>query len=311
MLDVGSTEAADIAASFGDILTGAGGVDLARRAETSPDERAHVAELLDSFGLWEIDPLADEEQLFFASVLCHRAGSLNLPYPIAERFAASRLADIDACCVVGSTTPIISHGGLGLRWAGVNGDGLSTLIELPVGSTRTRISPFAAPVRLGNPVPEGRPERREALSHLLSGFVLLGVCDSAAADTYAYTQTRKQFGSPIASFQGIRFSLTDVATALQGAREIGLHALWSFAQDRDEALADALVFRVAMLEAASTTFARTHQAHGAIGLCDETDLSWFSRHSRILRHAPWGLSRTERRLLEVAGAGAVTGPFSG
>lgn len=310
MLEFDNTASVDLASAFDDMIGSAGGVDLSRVAESNPDSRQEVAALLDAFGTWDVMPLEGAEQAMFAAVLCHRAGALNVPYPVAERLTASGLDDIDALTVVSRTAPIIGHGGLGLRWAGISGDRLHLLTEAPVAGAATRIAPFAVDVELQAPTVAPELRRREALSFLLSSFTLLGAGDAAAKDTYAHVGIRRQFGSPVGTFQGLRFSLTDVATALQGARELGLYALWSVATDRDHALADALAFRIAALEAADVTFSRCHQAHGAIGLCDETDLSWLSRHSRVIRHAPWGITRTEQRLLEESGSAAVAGPFS-
>lgn len=310
MLEFDTQEAADLAGAFDDMIDSLGGVDLSRAAETDPASRASLAASLDGFGLWDIDPLAGAEEAAFASVLCHRAGRFNLPFPVAERLSASSLEGIDALCVVHPRTPVVPHAGLGLRWAGVDGDTVHTLTEVDADGIPARIAPFTTPATIGAAIDDPHTASREALALLLTGSTLLGVCDAAADETYTYVGTRRQFGSPIGSFQGVRFALTDVATALQGAHELGRYALWSFTQRRDTALADALAYRIAVLEAADITFSRCHQAHGAIGLCDETDLSWLSRHSRSLRHAPWGITRTEQRLLEVSLTDAVVGPFS-
>lgn len=310
MIDFDSTDATDLADSFESMVRAASGTDLARAAEADPATRTRVATLLEDVGAWDIAPLDNGEQALYASALCHRSGALNLPYPVAERLTATQLDSVDACAVLSPAAPVIAHGGLELRWAGMHDGTLRQLTEQPGAGVPTRIAPFAMGVSAGGSLPDTELGRRETLYFLLTGFVLLGACDTAAADTYRYAGTRRQFGAPIGSFQGLRFSLTDVATALQGAHELGLYALWSFSEGRPEALEDALTFRIAILEAADITFARCHQAYGAIGLCDETDLSWLSRHSRALRHIPWGLTRTEQRLLELSPTAAVVGPFS-
>src|SRR5260221_1140017 len=56
--------------------------------------------------------------------------------------------------------------------------------------------------------------------------------------------------------------------------------------DRDDALDDALVLRLAAVEAAETVFRVAHQLRGAIGFCDKTALSWLSRSSHPLRRLP-------------------------
>lgn len=46
--------------------------------------------------------------------------------------------------------------------------------------------------------------------------------------------------------------------------------------------------------------------HGAIGFCDETTLSWVSRHSQPLRRLPLGLSATRYRLTRRVGRQGLT-----
>jgi hypothetical protein len=57
-------------------------------------------------------------------------------------------------------------------------------------------------------------------------------------------------------------------------------------------------------------FRVAHQLHGAIGFCDETPLSWVSRHSQPLRRLPLGLSATREALACRLGRRGLTGLFS-
>ena len=47
-----------------------------------------------------------------------------------------------------------------------------------------------------------------------------------------------------------------------------------------------------------------------MGFCDETALSWLSRHSQPLRRLPFGLSATRDHLVRVAGRQGLSGLFS-
>ena len=116
--------------------------------------------------------------------------------------------------------------------------------------------------------------------------------DRAIELTRAYIVEREQFGQPLAAFQGVQFQLTDAEVERLGLEELAKYALWSVATGRPEALDDALALRMAALEAADIVFRVAHQLHGAIGFCDETALSWLSRHSVPLRRLPFGLSAT-------------------
>ena len=89
-----------------------------------------------------------------------------------------------------------------------------------------------------------------------------------------------------------------------GLEMLARYALWS------GELADALALRLAALEAADVVFRVAHQLHGAVGFCDETTLSWLSRHSQPLRRLPWGLSATRELLADAVEAHGLTGLYS-
>jgi alkylation response protein AidB-like acyl-CoA dehydrogenase len=96
-----------------------------------------------------------------------------------------------------------------------------------------------------------------------------------------------------------------------GAEELAKYALWSVQTRRVDVLADALALRLATLEAADVVFRVTHQLHGAIGFCDETTLSWLSRHSQPLRRLPFGLSATRDLLTQRLGRHGRAELFNG
>jgi alkylation response protein AidB-like acyl-CoA dehydrogenase len=50
------------------------------------------------------------------------------------------------------------------------------------------------------------------------GAQMLGIAQAALSHTVRYTRERKQFGKPIADFQGVQFQLARAATELQAAR---------------------------------------------------------------------------------------------
>src|SRR2546426_860059 len=63
------------------------------------------------------------------------------------------------------------------------------------------------------------------------GALALGIAEGALAECLRYTTTRKQFGKPIASFQGVHFALADMATEIEAAQHLVYHAAW-LKQDR-------------------------------------------------------------------------------
>src|SRR5437773_5457091 len=54
----------------------------------------------------------------------------------------------------------------------------------------------------------------------------LGLAEGALEECLTYTSTRKQFGRPIASFQGVHFALADMATEIEAAKQLVYHAAW-------------------------------------------------------------------------------------
>jgi 3-oxo-4-pregnene-20-carboxyl-CoA dehydrogenase alpha subunit len=144
----------------------------------------------------------------------------------------------------------------------------------------------------------------------MSRWTLLGMLDRAIELTIAHVRLRKQFGQPLASFQGVQFQLTDAEVERSGLEMLAKYALWSVGAVGDDALDDALALRLAAIEAAEVVFRVCHQLHGAVGFCDETTLSWLSRYSQPLRRLPLGLSATRDYLTRRLGGRALTGLFS-
>ncbi|TDD80218.1 acyl-CoA dehydrogenase family protein [Actinomadura rubrisoli] len=52
----------------------------------------------------------------------------------------------------------------------------------------------------------------------------LGIAQGALDHAVGYVKERRQFGQPIADFQGVRFMLADMAMRLEGARQLTYHA---------------------------------------------------------------------------------------
>src|SRR5205814_9925625 len=58
------------------------------------------------------------------------------------------------------------------------------------------------------------------------GALALGLAEGALEECLRYTTTRRQFGKPIASFQGVHFALADMATEIEAAKHLVYHAAW-------------------------------------------------------------------------------------
>ena len=82
-----------------------------------------------------------------------------------------------------------------------------------------------------------------------------------------------QFGSPIASYQGVAFPLADACSETQALYELALDSLQSVYSAPANALVDALALRWAALDIVRRVLRISHQVMGAVGLCDEHDLA--------------------------------------
>jgi alkylation response protein AidB-like acyl-CoA dehydrogenase len=280
----------------------AGGDQLVQQAEAKPDTRdTLVAPVLDGLGAWELDPRTDPDSAEASAALCRSAGYWALPYPVAERLARPTDLDVDGLAVVTADAPEAALAGLQNRWAAVTLDGQRSTV---VGQSVTGPA-FVTTLELKAIDSNGSGD--VALGLVLPCWTLLGMLDRAMELTIAHVRMRKQFGQPLASFQGVQFQLTDAEVERSGLDMLAKYALWSVGSD--DALDDALALRLAAIEAAEIVFRVCHQLHGAVGFCDETTLSWLSRYSQPLRRLPLGLSATRDYLTRRLGRRALTGLY--
>jgi 3-oxo-4-pregnene-20-carboxyl-CoA dehydrogenase alpha subunit len=280
----------------------AGGDQLVQQAEAKPDTRETlVAPVLDGLGAWELDPRTDPDSAEAAAALCRSAGYWALPYPVAERLSRPTDLDVDGLVVVADGAPEAAVAAVEKRWAAVTlaGHRSSVTGHLAAGSG------FVAVLELSAIDNNGAGD--VALGLVLPCWTLLGMLDRAMELTIAHVRLRKQFGQPLASFQGVQFQLTDAEVERSGLDMLAKYALWSVGSD--DALDDALALRLAAIEAAEVVFRVCHQLHGAIGFCDETTLSWLSRYSQPLRRLPLGLSATRDLLTRRLGRRGLTGLY--
>jgi alkylation response protein AidB-like acyl-CoA dehydrogenase len=266
-----------------------------------------ISGVLEELGAWDLDPRAGADELEAAAALCRTAGHWALSYPVAERLCRPLDLEVDGLLVVADQDPAGPVSGLDLRWAAVTLDGARSRARPRPMAGSPRKTAFVTGLDL-EAVGTGDPIDT-ALGLVLPCWTLLGMLDRAMLLTRAYVLDRRQFGQPLASFQGVQFQLTDAEVERAGLEELAKYTLWSVQVKRREALPDALGLRLAAIEAADTVFRVAHQLHGAIGFCDETTLSWISRYSVPLRRLPFGLSATRDELTRRLGRQGLSGLF--
>ena len=111
----------------------------------------------------------------------------------------------------------------------------------------------------------------------------------------SWAAERMQFGQPIGRFQGVGFSLADMATDLEAAELLTLRAAWKLDQgtmtDKDAAMA-----KVFASEALGRITDQALQIYGGMGLMDELPIERFWRDARVERI--WdGTSEIQRHII--------------
>lgn len=288
-------------------LDALGGVGLALAAETDDAERDRAGLALAELGAWDVDPRAGADELLAAAELCRAAGATVLPYPVVEQLLA---VEAGRTALVDPARPRVDHGDLDGPWVGVALDGAAAVLE-PGGRTRSRLGPFVVPAALGRLLPAVPPG--DVARHLVLGsWRVLGALETALAQATAHVAVREQFGRPLADFQAVRFAVADATVALRGLTELAKFTVWRLGTAGERAAtADALALRLHAVEVARDVLRTCHQLLGALGFCDEHDVSVLDRHLQPLLRLPCASEGLAARLVPAVRDGHLESLFSG
>ncbi len=110
----------------------------------------------------------------------------------------------------------------------------------------------------------------------------LGIGLAALAEGRSYSLERKQFGKPIATFQGLQWMLADTATELDAAGLLILRAAFLKENKRPFTL-EASMAKVYASEAAWRACDRMLQIHGGYGYVKEYPIERYLRDARVTR----------------------------
>ena len=116
------------------------------------------------------------------------------------------------------------------------------------------------------------------------GAQAVGIAQAALDRAVAYASQRKQFGRPIASFQGIQFKLADMATAIEAARLLVYRAAVLYDQgvrtgrraSKEIAMAKLFASEVAMRVTTEAV-----QIHGGYGYLQDFEVERLMRDAKI------------------------------
>jgi hypothetical protein len=247
------------------------------------------------------------DDLLAAAVLCQAAGATALPYPLVEDLLA---IDGARLTLVNPEAPRIDHGDLPGEWIAADLDGVRYRPQ-PASRTNAKLGPFLVPATLS--APDGTVPTADVNLHLVLGsWRILGAMEQALHIVTEHVRARIQFGKPLADFQAVRFAVADASVAVRG-----LHELAKYTVCRPESLsvevhsADALVLRYKAADTARQVLRASHQLLGALGFCDESDISVLDRHTQPLIRLPLSAEALASRLMPAVGDGHLETLFSG
>lgn len=146
--------------------------------------------------------------------------------------------------------------------------------------------------------------RWRALALAMTSAELVGVMRGAVDLTRDYAVERRQYGTPIGSFQAVQHLLADALTLMEGSRSVALHAAWAVdALDPDAAVAAAATAKAYCARAARTVCETAIQVHGGIGNTWECLAHVFLRRALLSTDVLGGVGPNLDRVLAHHGIG--------
>jgi alkylation response protein AidB-like acyl-CoA dehydrogenase len=108
----------------------------------------------------------------------------------------------------------------------------------------------------------------------------LGIAEGAFEEALKYANTRKQFGQTIASFQGIQFQLSDIATEIEAGKHLMFHAAW-LAQNGRPFSKEAAMAKLFCSELAMRATIKAVQVHGGYGYTKDYPVERMMRDAKV------------------------------
>jgi hypothetical protein len=193
----------------------------------------------------------------------------------------------------------LEHADLFPEWEVVTAAGDTARIEPGADLLGSKVGPFVnrVPASVASAA-EPVSATEEALLHVLAAFFVLGALEQALDLATTYATERVAFGSPISAYQGVAFPIADAGSELQALYELSLSTLWSTYKAPATARVDALALRWATLDIARRVLRIAHQVLGAVGLCDEHDLTVITLGVQARLRLPYDLGASMTHLEE-------------
>ena len=116
---------------------------------------------------------------------------------------------------------------------------------------------------------------------------MLGMAESAFAQTNDYLKTRVQFGQVLASFQALQHRMAKMFTELELMRSAVEAALEAADSGRSDIRQEASLAKAVANETLHLVSREMVQLHGGIGMTDEHDAGFYLKRARVLEQM-WG-----------------------
>ncbi len=110
--------------------------------------------------------------------------------------------------------------------------------------------------------------------------VSLGIAEGAYEEALKYTSVRKQFGRPVASFQGVHFALADMAMEIEAGQLLLYQAAW-LKQNGRPFKKEAAMAKLFCSELAMRTTIKAVQLHGGYGYTTEYPVERMMRDAKV------------------------------
>ena len=110
---------------------------------------------------------------------------------------------------------------------------------------------------------------------------LLGLTQEVFDRTLAYLKERRQFETPIGSFQALKHRAAQMFCEIEICRSIVLDALTAIEQHRDDIPQLASLAKAKLSDTARLVTNECLQMHGGIGMTDEVDIGLFMKRARV------------------------------
>jgi butyryl-CoA dehydrogenase len=108
----------------------------------------------------------------------------------------------------------------------------------------------------------------------------LGIAEGAFEQALTYAGVRHQFGKPIATFQGIQFQLSDMATEIEAGKHLVFHAAW-LAQQGKPFGKQAAMAKLFCSELCMRATIKAVQIHGGYGYTKDYPVERMMRDAKI------------------------------